>query len=192
VIQRVIRWWPPIAVTAMVLLGFMVGKSSTPIDDWFLQFRGPAQWLLIFSDAPLLAFVMGGTVAVPLSRRRWRLAAVALLSPGIAWVFVQLLKPVFDRHTEGGVLAYPSGHTTVGFVIWGMFVVVAGATAWSVITAVISSLFALVGVGSTFHYFTDTIGGALLGSAIVCVAVLITTPKLTRVNPDAICVTQDG
>ena len=31
----------------------------------------------------------------------------------------------------------------------------------------------MVGVGVTFHYFTDTVGGVLFGTAIVCVAARI-------------------
>ena len=43
--------------------------------------------------------------------------------------------------------------------------------------------------GVTFHYFTDTVGGVLLGTSIVCVAALVARRDLTRVNPAAIYVT---
>ena len=39
---------------------------------------------------------------------------------------------------------------------------------------------------------TDTAGGLLLGTAIVCVAALVARPDLTRVNPGAIQVTPGG
>ncbi len=35
-----IRWCPSIALAAVLLLGWAVGKSSTPpLDDWFQRFR---------------------------------------------------------------------------------------------------------------------------------------------------------
>jgi hypothetical protein len=40
------------------------------------------------------------------------------------------------------------------------------------LVAVAAILLGMVGVGITFHYFTDTVGGLLLGSAIVCVVAL--------------------
>jgi membrane-associated phospholipid phosphatase len=51
---------------------------------------------------------------------------------------------------------------------------------------------AMVGVGSTFHYFTDTIGGMLLATSIVCIAALVARRDLTGVNPGAIYVTRSG
>ena len=35
--HRVLRWWPPIGILAMVVLGVAVGKGSTPVDDWFIR-----------------------------------------------------------------------------------------------------------------------------------------------------------
>ena len=61
---------------------------------------------------------------------------------------------------------------------------VAGGALWAVLVAV-----SYVALGhdrawaSTFHYFTDTVGGMLLGTAIVCVAALVGPPRLDRCQP---------
>jgi hypothetical protein len=45
----------------------VVGKRSTSVDDWFMQYRhSPAQWLLFFTDARMLALVLTAAVAVAL------------------------------------------------------------------------------------------------------------------------------
>jgi membrane-associated phospholipid phosphatase len=178
-----IRWWPPVAVSAMVLLGLAVGTRSTPVDDWFLRFSAsPTRHLLFFSQPALIAVVMMGAAAVAFDRRRERLAWLVVLAPIAAWALVQLLKRVFDRRKDG-VYAYPSGHITLTVVVVGMAVLVAGAAAWSVYTATVVVVLACLGQGTVHHYFTDTIGGVLLGTAIVAVAALLTPRKLTRVNP---------
>ena len=73
----------------------------------------------------------------------------------------------------------------------GLFVLVAGGALWAVLVAVGYVALAMVGVGVTFHYFTDTVGGVLLGTSIVCIAALVARRDLTRVNPAAIYVTRD-
>jgi hypothetical protein len=167
----------------MVVLGLAVGKNSNPIDDWFLEFdHSPLRYLLVFSKPALLAVVMMFSTAVAFDRRRGRLAAYAVLAPVVAWILVQLIKDLFGRRKDGA-LAYPSGHVTLTVVVWGMVVVVAGAALWSVITSVTVVLLAMLGQGVTYHYMTDTVGGLLLGTAIVCVAAMIARPKLTGVNP---------
>lgn len=187
-----IRWWPPVALSAMVVLGLVVGKGSTALDDWFLQFHvGATKWLLPFSDPLVYAFLMGATISAPLARRQWRLAGIAAVSPLIAWGAVQLLKMLFDRQKDS-FLAYPSGHATLAVVYWGMVVLVAGAATWSVWAAVTFSALAMLGQACVWHYFTDTVGGALLGTSVVCLATLAARAKLTRVKPDAICVTNSG
>jgi ribose/xylose/arabinose/galactoside ABC-type transport system permease subunit len=57
-------------------------------------------------------------------------------------------------------------------VVLGMVVLVAGGASWAVLVAVGFCLLGMVGQGITYHYFTDTVGALLLGTAIVCVAAL--------------------
>jgi membrane-associated phospholipid phosphatase len=176
-----LRLWPPIAVAAMLLLGWAVGTGSTSVDDWFHQYHhSPAKWLLFFTDPRVLAGLLGGCLVVALYQRRWRLAAVTALSPPIAIALVQLLKRLFDRQSDGA-LAYPSGHTTTMVVVLGMAVLVARGAQWAVLTAVAYCLLGMIGQGVTYHYFTDTVGALLLGTAIVCVASLTSgrTPHQT-------------
>ena len=160
----------------MLLLGWAVGKGSTAVDDWFHRYRHtPAHWLLFFTDPRALTVVLAGCVGVALYRRRWRLAAVAAVSPFVAVALVELLKRLFDRE-NGGALAYPSGHTTVTVVVLGAAILVAGAALWVVLGAVVFCLLGMLGQGVTYHYFTDTIGAVLLGTAIVCIAAHFTEP----------------
>src|SRR5262245_61696868 len=103
----------------MVLLGWAVGSGSTPVDDWFHQYgRGPARYLLAFTDATILASVVLVTLAVALYRRQWRLAIATAGCPLVAIGLVRLLKPLFGREIDGA-FAYPSGHTTTVVVVMG-------------------------------------------------------------------------
>jgi membrane-associated phospholipid phosphatase len=79
---------------------------------------------------------------------------------------------LFGRENDGA-LAYPSGHTTAVVVVSGMIVLVAGAAMWAVLVAVAFSVLGLIGQAVTYHYFTDTVGALLLGSAVVCLAALV-------------------
>jgi membrane-associated phospholipid phosphatase len=174
----------------MLLVGWVVGKGATPVDDWFQHFwDSPARRLALATKPSVLVVVLVVVLLVALYRRRWRLAAATPLAPVVGIVFVQLLKPVFGREKAGG-LAYPSGHVTTLVVVMGLVVLVAGCAWWAVLVAVAAVLLGMVGVGITFHYFTDTVGGLLLGSAIVCVVALTSghapRPDLTGVNPTAI------
>ena len=136
---RALLLWPPVALAAMLLLGWAVGTGSTPVDDWFHQFRrSPARRLLFFTDPRMLAIVLAVGVAVALYRRRWRLAAVMVASPLVAIVLARLLKRLFGRENDGA-LAYPSGHTTVAVVVMGMIVLVGGGALWAVLVAVASA-----------------------------------------------------
>lgn len=157
----------------MLVLGWLVGRGSTTLDDWFGPYRnGPARVLLFFTDPRVLAPVLLVTVALTLYRRRWRLAAAAIVAPPVAILAVELTKRGFDRR-RGDSLAYPSGHTTVMVVVVGLAVLATGAAVWGVATAVIVGVLGMLGQAVTHHYFTDTIGGVLLGTAIIALAALV-------------------
>jgi membrane-associated phospholipid phosphatase len=173
-VDRFLRWWPPIGVLAMLVLGLLVGKSSTPIDVWFARDAdravGPSEhWLLIFTEWWFLVPVLVACLMVALYRRRWRLAIVILACPLVAISIVRVLKPLFDR-VKDGTLVYPSGHTTLMVTIMGMVVLIAGGRLWAVLVGVIASLLGMFGLACTYHFLTDTIGAAMLASAVVCVA----------------------
>jgi membrane-associated phospholipid phosphatase len=147
---------------------------------------------LTYLANPLILAAVGLTVVgVALYRRWWRFAAVALVFPVAAYLLVQFIKPLFGRAEDDG-LAYPSGHITMTTVVLGFFVLIAGGALWAVLIGVSYVALAMLGVGSTFHYFTDTVGAMLLGTAIVCVAALVARRDLTGVNPVATHVTRGG
>ena len=157
----------------MCVLGWAVGKRSTPLDDWFHGFgRGPAGEMLVFTDPWLLGFLLVAAVGVALSRRRWRLCVVIATAPLVAIVLARTLKALFGREKDGA-LAYPSGHTTVAVVVVGVIVLIAGARTWAILAAAVYIVLAMIGQGVTYHYFTDTVGALLLGSAVVCVAAAV-------------------
>jgi undecaprenyl-diphosphatase len=116
--------------------------------------------------------------------RRWRgsvLAAVAV--PGAAALTEFVLKPFIHR-TLHGALSFPSGHATSMFALAVVSAVLLagppgrrGSAAvrlllagGALLTAAAVSA-AMVGMG--FHYFTDTVGGAALGTATALLAALI-------------------
>ena len=86
-------------------------------------------------------------------------------------IFYRRLIPLLDFGREReGALAYPSGHVTVLMTVLGMVVLVWGARRWLVLAVAVFALLGAAGQALTYHYFTDTIGAALLGTSLVAIA----------------------
>jgi membrane-associated phospholipid phosphatase len=152
----------------MLLLGWALGSGTTPVDDWFQRARGSGlDRLLFFTDPRTVAVILLGAVAFAVYRQRWLLAVLVVATPVAAVWLSRLFKELFDRQM-GGAVAYPSGHTTLMVVVLGMAILVVGARLSIVVMSVLWALLGMLGQAVTYHYFTDTVGGLLLGSSLVC------------------------
>jgi len=167
----------------MLALGWAVGHDSTAFDNWFgrstHQILGAQpRWLLIFTSGWLVLAVMALSVGVALYRRQWALAAAVVIVPVLATAAGQWLKHLFDRRS-GPYLEYPSGHTALLVSALGMLVVAAGfgiARRWALGLAVLLSLLGMLGlVACGYHYLTDTVGAAMLATALVSAAARLTS-----------------
>lgn len=172
--MNAVRWWPPVGLAALVALGLAVGDGTTAVDTWFhdTYLAHPSLGrLLIVTDARVQFTMWLIVVAAVVFQRRWRLAAVVVLTPPVGVATARLAKRAFDRHRDDA-LAYPSGHTTLLVVVLGMALLVFGVTVWSMGVACAAAALGALGQGFTYHYFTDAVGALFLGSALVCLAAM--------------------
>jgi len=126
--------------------------------------------------------------------RRWRAATLlAVAVPAAAALTELLLKPLVGRRLDGG-LCFPSGHATgmfalaaaIGVLLLGparprlpagprvILVLCAYAAAGAVAVALVSL---------HLHYFTDTVAGAAVGTAVVLAAAFLLDRLWPRREP---------
>ena len=133
-------------------------------------------------DLPAIAGITAILVLACLLRRRYRGAALLALSvPAAAVITERLLKPLVGR-TALGFLSFPSGHATGTFALaTAITVLLAGTPALSrpvrlaavVIAFAIASVAAAAMIALGFHYFTDAIAGAAVGTGTVLATALV-------------------
>ncbi|CAN3126872.1 PA-phosphatase [Mycobacterium sp. smrl_JER01] len=131
----------------------------------------------MFTDGTVVMVLCAVVFIGALVQRRWRLAAATVVTPGLAVVAARVGKRMFGRvkddATGGSALCYPSGHTTVTFVVLAMAVLLLGVTTWAVAVAATAMVLGVLGQAVSYHFFTDAIGAVLLASALVCLTVTL-------------------
>lgn len=181
-----------VAVTACLALAFGHQASAGRLDaamDARIQsalssYQGPLHLLSGLGGLPSVAGLTAALVLACLVTRRWRGAALAGLAVPAAVTLTEfVLKPLVGRSIHG-YASFPSGHTTAVFALAATCVVllanppgprlpravrvllVAGAVLVAAVVPV-----AMVALG--FHYFTDTVAGAAVGTGTVLLIALL-------------------
>ena len=127
--------------------------------------------------------------------RRWRLAALAVLGPGLTGLATTGLKPVIGRTIGDGDLAFPSGHTA-GATALGLTIAIAAVTllrpgrGTTIALLACGSVLpgAIAGTGMVLvqaHYPTDIVGGFATAVVFVLGTALALDAAARRRRPEA-------
>jgi len=183
-----------IVVAGQSTAGRVDRAVDTPLLVWFTSHPALALWMA-YPATLVPAGAVSLIAALACLARGWlRGAVLALLAvPVASGLNDALLKPLFHR-TYGGALTYPSGHTSAIAALASALTVLlllaprrspaplpaprpalAAALRWAIpAVAWLAVVVVAIGViGLRWHYFTDTLGGAALGTGSVCALVLL-------------------
>lgn len=205
--RRVARRWPLISALALVTLAFGLGALIVSRDDG-KPLRIDAEWMdeIIEHRAPIWEYLslamnfvgagIAGVLVIPvlilavflILKRPWA-AGYFLVATIVSSGLVQLLKNLFGRARPEDMLvtsdfgSFPSGHVAnaatmavcLAILFPRLWVWIAGA----VYTAVMMASRTYLGA----HWFTDTVGGLLLG---IGVAVLLWAPAAAKLDGERV------
>ena len=156
---------------------------DSPVITLFAGHGGLALWLA-FPGTTIPAVVLSVVIAVAClltGRIRGALLAIAAVPAAVGLCEV-LIKPLVHR-TYIGQVVYPSGHTAAIFAVAATIAVLlaspqpAMARPLRVLilaAAYLAAVAVVVGVIAVrFHYFTDTVAGAAVGTGTVCGLALV-------------------
>ena len=186
-----------LACAAVVaVLGALFAGQSQPdrldaaVGHWLRSSIGthpaPLHVLANFGGPPLVTALTVVLVLTAMAARRWRGAVLPAVAVPLAAALTELaLKPLFGR-TIGGALSYPSGHATSDFALATVAAILFAGPARPRIPAfarrllllgafLFAAVVAVAMVGLWYHYFTDIIGGAAVGSGTVVLTALVLT-----------------
>jgi membrane-associated phospholipid phosphatase len=176
-------------VAITVILGGLLahhtrdGSLDAVVDAWVRAGIGGQLGVLnrieTLGDRVPVAVMAAALFIACLVTRRWRGAALVAVAVPVADVLTErILKPLVGRTLPNGTVSFPSGHETRVFALVAALAVLLVGPLRPSVPAVIRLLLALamlaaVGavalalVGKGAHYFTDTVGGAAVGTAVV-------------------------
>lgn len=133
-------------------------------------------------DLPAISGMTAVLILACLLRRWYRGAALLALSiPAAAVITERLLKPLVGR-TLLGFLSFPSGHATGTFALATAIAVLLAGTrrvpravriAAAVIAFAVAAAVAAAMIALGFHYFTDAVAGAAVGTGTVLATALV-------------------
>jgi len=151
--------------TAQPVFSHAFGVSLVPV-------RMATQFIKLGNPVPYAGLVLA-LAALAVSKRDWLSAATAAVGPALAVFTAEHLKPQFGR-TEGGVDAYPSGHTTALAALTVVVVLVVwrqrgwrGLAATVPLAVAMSGGMVLTVVRLHAHLMSDALAGVFLGAGIV-------------------------
>ena len=174
------RWTFAVAIAcgaAVVLLGVKVHGMGHPLRiDLAMGRRLPvlsprlADNIMALGRGAKFAFFVAVLTGVALALRDRSSAVVAVVAAPVAMALTEWVgKPLAGRVEPLGP-GYPSGHVTAAAVIAALIVVIGwrrwgwwGVAALLPVGLGITSYMAITVVQLHFHYFSDAVGGALVG-----------------------------
>ena len=185
-----------LAAAVVVWLGGLLADTSVPsaVDATVAAGLAQGTWSDVVTTLgePGTVVAVAGLVAIAsLWRgRNVRLAALAVLGPGLTGVVTTVAKPLVGRRLPDGSLSFPSGHTAgvTGICLLLGFALVAayGARRGMLLAIGAATVVAagLVGAGMVAehaHYATDVLGGFCAAVAATAVAALAIDALAARV-----------
>jgi membrane-associated phospholipid phosphatase len=166
------------------------------VDSWMMGLHIPSATLEHISwlgDLRAMTVLTGGLALACIMIRRLTGALLAVVGVLLASGLTEaILKPLVHRTIGAShYLTYPSGHTTGLFALSTALAVVllstrSGRPRTSVrigivaVAVLISCSVGMAMVGRGFHYFTDTVGGAAVGTGVVLGLAFLLDVELVR------------
>lgn len=176
------------AIGAWVAHQTQAGTVDRAVDGWIIARTGGRDWIVAVTrsvgDPQWVTAVCAVLVLACVATRRYRSALLVAVAVPLAGAMTEYaLKPLFGR-TFSGFLSYPSGHVTgVSATALAAVVVLTSparlplpaALRWllSAVALLAVPVVALAVIAGHYHYFTDTIGGAAVGTGTVLATALV-------------------
>lgn len=190
------------ACAALALGAFVSSRTPTRIDVEATALRGSAVPLALFFTSlgrwpALLVLAVAAGAGAAATRSNVVVVAILYLTQIVSQGVNALVKVAFHRARPDAWVAvretdlsYPSGHAVTAVVFYaGLALLVWHAPIPRPLAATICALLAVCVVGIPWsrialsaHYLTDVLGGLLLGTAFLCVALVV----VLRVVPTAL------